>query len=298
MQVSGASNETMANNNEINGITFEPATDNVGVQVHGVDLRAPLSGAAFSLLDDAFNQHGVMFFRGQNLSAEEQIAFARRFGELEVNFNSDLYGLAGVPEIFVIGNIEQDGKAVALKGVGTTWHSDMCYSAIPPRATMLYALEVPQLHGLTLGDTCFASAAAAWDALPETLQKQLEGKRATFDFRGRQRSRPVSDETVARYPPVEHPIVRVHPATGRKSLYVMRDDCTAIEGLPQPEAQRLIAALADHILRPEFVYRHQWQAGDVLLWDNCTVQHRAIADYALPQRRCMYRATIAGTQPK
>ena len=288
----------MSDSNKTGDITFVPATASVGVEVRGVDLRKPLHDKAFGLLEDAFNQHGVMFLRGQNLKAEDQIAFARRFGELEVNFNSDLYGLPGVPEIFIIGNIEEDGKAVALKGVGTTWHSDMCYAATPPRATMLYALEVPQLHGLTLGDTCFASAAAAWDALPATIREQLEDKCATFDFRGRQRSRPVSDETIARYPPVEHPLVRVHPATGRKSLYVMRDDCTAVSGLPDEEAQQLIAALADHILRPEFIYRHQWQPGDLLMWDNCTVQHRAIADYALPQRRCMYRATIAGSRPQ
>jgi taurine dioxygenase len=287
----------MSNNNATD-MTFVPATDSVGVEVRGVDLRKPLNNEAFGLLEDAFDRHGVMFVRGQHLEAEDQIAFARRFGELQVNFNSDLYGLPALPEIFVIGNIEEDGKALALKGVGNTWHSDMCYTATPPRATLLYALEVPQLHGLTLGDTCFASAAAAWDALPATMQQQLEGKRATFDFRERKRSRPVSAETVAQYPPVEHPIVRVHPATGRKSLYVMRDDCTAINDLPDDEAQRLIAALAEHILRPEFVYRHQWQPGDLLMWDNCTVQHRAIADYALPQRRCMYRTTIAGNRPR
>ena len=288
----------MPRQNDAASIHFTPACDAVGVEVHGVDLRVPLDDDAFALVEDAFNQHGVLFMRNQKLTGEEQVAFARRFGELEVNFNSDLYGLDGIPEIFVIGNVEEDGKAVALKGVGTTWHSDMCYAALPPRATMLYALEVPVLNGLTLGDTCFANAAAAWSALPATMQAKLEDKRATFDFRGRQRSRPVSDETIARYPPVEHPLVRTHPATGRRSLYVMRDDCTAIAGMADDEARRLIVALAEHIQRPEFIYRHQWQPGDLLMWDNCTVQHRAIDDYALPERRCMYRATISGSPPR
>ena len=162
---------------------------------------------------------------------------------------------------------------------------------------MLYCLEVPELHGLPLGDTCFANAADAWDALPEEMQRQLDGRRAIFDFRGRQRARPVSDDTIAKYPPVEHPIVRRHPRTGRKSLYVMRDDCTGIVGMDPEEAQALIAALAEHILRPEFIYRHRWQVGDLLLWDNCTVQHRAIGDYMLPQRRLMHRSTITGSPP-
>jgi taurine dioxygenase len=173
----------------------------------------------------------------------------------------------------------------------------MCYSARPPRGTMLYAREIPDLFGLKLGDTEFASAAAAWDALPASLKRQVEGRRAVFDFAGRKRAFPPTQSEIDRYPAVTHPIVRTHPATGCKCLYVMRDDCTGIEGMASETAEALIAALADHIVKPAFVYRHQWRNGDLLMWDNCTVQHRAIQDYDLPQRRLMHRTTMGGAVP-
>jgi taurine dioxygenase len=283
--------------NNANNVEIVPTGAAAGAEIRGVDLKMPFDEGAFEAIEAAFDKYGVIFLRNQALTPHDQIAFSERFGAIEVNFNSDLYGVAGAPEIFAIGNAETNGAAIALKGVGQTWHTDMCYASVPPRATMLYALEVPRLHGLPLGDTCFANAASAWDALPVAMQNMVSNRRATFDFRGRQRSRPVSNETVAAYPPVQHPIVRTHPHTGRRSLYIMRDDCTAIDGMDADDSASLIAALADHILRPEFIYRHQWQEGDLLMWDNCTVQHRAIADYALPQRRLLHRSTIAGTPP-
>ncbi len=273
-----------------------------GAEIRGVDLSRVLDADRFAVIERAFNEHGVIYLRDQRLQPADQLRFSRYFGELEVNFNSDLYGVEEAPELFAIGNAENNGhehngQAIALKGVGQTWHSDMCYAARPPRATVLYALEVPKLHGLTLGDTCFANAAAAWDALPASMQARVDGLMAVFDFRGRKRTRPVSPQTVAAYPPVAHPMVRHHPYTGRKSLYVMQDDCTGIAGVDADEAGALIAALAAHIIRPEFIYRHQWRPGDLLMWDNCTVQHRAVADYALPQRRLLHRSTIAGLPP-
>lgn len=268
-----------------------------GAEIRGVDVALALDDETFASIDEAFNRYGVIFFRDQRLDPKDQVRFSQRFGPVEVNFNSDDFGVPEAPEIFAIGNAEEDGREVALKGVGHTWHSDMCYAAVPPRATMLYALDVPTLHGLTLGDTCFANAAAAWDALPPQMQRLVDGRLATFDFRGRQRSRPVSEENIAAYPPVRHPMVRTHPRTGRKSLYVMRDDCTGVDGMTEAEGHALIAALADHIVRPEFIYRHQWQVGDLLMWDNCTVQHKAIGDYALPQRRLLHRSTIAAQAP-
>jgi taurine dioxygenase len=155
-------------------------------------------------------------------------------------------------------------------------------------------LEIPELLGLALGDTEFASTAAAWDALPERTRPHIDGRRAVFDFARRKRAVPPTQAEIYRYPPVTHPIVRTHPVTGRKCLYVMRDDCTGIGGW---EAETLIAALADHIVKPAFVYRHQWRVGDLLMWDNCTVQHRAIQDYDLPQRRLLHRTTMGGTVP-
>src|SRR5882724_7353276 len=129
------------------------------------------------------------------------------------------------------------------------------------------------------------------------MKRSLEGRRAVFDFRGRKRALTPTQAEIDRNPPVRHPIVRTHPRTGRTCLYVMRDDCTGIEGIGPDEAEALIAALADHIIKPAFVYRHQWRPGDVLMCDNCMVQHRAIQDYDMPQRRLMHRTTMGGAVP-
>jgi alpha-ketoglutarate-dependent taurine dioxygenase len=279
------------------GIRIRPMDAAAGAEVTGVDLARPLDEATFADIEAAFDTHGVIVVRDQNITPAQQLVFALRFGEIDVNYNSSTYGLPDHPEIYLISNITKDGKLIGSRRAGENWHSDMIYSAKPPRATMLYALEVPELHGLMLGDTAFASAAAAWDALPETMKRHIDGMRGIFDFTGRKRSTRPDEATIARYPPVQHPIVRSHPRTGRKCLYINRDDCTGITGLPVEEAGALIVALSDHIVRPEFLYRHRWSKGDLVMWDNCTVQHKAILDYDLPQRRLLHRLTIAGTVP-
>lgn len=225
------------------------------------------------------------------------MAFTRRFGEIEFNIFGERWSVPGSPEIVVVSNVTEDGRPIGVRRAGENWHSDMCYASRPPRGTMLYALEIPELFGLALGDTEFASTAAAWDALLARMRQHLDGRRAVFDFAGRKRAFPPTQAEIDRYPPVTHPIVRTHPVTRRKCVYVMRDDCTGIEGMEAGEAETLIAALADHIVKPAFVYRHQWRVGDLLMWDNCTVQHRAVQDYDLPQRRLMHRTTMGGTVP-
>ncbi len=270
----------------------------LGAEIRGVDLTQPVNGTTFTEIENAFDEHGVIFFRGQRITPAQQVAVSRRFGEVAINHNGDKYGIEGNPEIYIISNATENGRPIGIRRAGESWHSDMNYVKRPARATMLYAVEVPELHGLTLGDTEFANAAAAWDALPEPMKRKIDGLKAVFDFRGRKRSRTIDDETVARYPPVQHPIVRTHPRTGRKSLYVMRDDCTAVGGMEAEEAQALVAALADHIIRPEFIYRHRWRPGDFVIWDNCTVQHKAVLDYDLPLRRLMWRTSVKGGEPR
>lgn len=278
-------------------IEIIPTGAALGAEICGVNLAQPLDAAAFAMIEQAYNEHGVIFFRDQHITPLQQVEFTRRFGEIEFNVFGERWSVPGSPEIVVVSNATEDGRPVGVKRAGENWHSDMCYSARPPRGTMLYAFEVPKLFGLILGDTEFASTAAAWDALPEPVKQRIDGLRATFDFSGRKRAFPPTKAETDRYPPVKHPIVRTHPFTGRKCLYVMRDDCTAIEGMETEEAEAMIAALADHIVKPAFIYRHQWRPGDLLMWDNCTVQHRAIQDYDLPQRRLMHRTTMGGTTP-
>ena len=269
----------------------------LGAEIAGVELSRPIDDATFAAIERAYDEYGVIFFRGQSITPAQQVAFTRRFGEIEFNIFGERWSVPNHPEIVVLSNITEGGRPTGVRRAGENWHSDMCYTARPPRGTILHAIEVPELHGLPLGDTEFASAAAAWDALPDAMKRILEGRRATFDFRGRKRALTPTQAEIDRNPPLRHPIVRTHPTTGRKCLYVMRDDCTGIEGISPDEAEALIAALADHIIKPAHVYRHQWRPGDVLMWDNCTVQHRAIQDYDMPQRRLMHRTTMGGAVP-
>jgi taurine dioxygenase len=278
-------------------IEIVPTGTAIGAEIRSVDLTRPLDAATFAEIEAAFDEHGVIILRDQEITPEQQVAFSTRFGECAINHNAKDFGIDGSPEIYLISNIEEDGRFIGTPRAGSEWHTDMCYAKRPARATMLHAIEVPELNGLPLGDTEFANTAAAWDALPGPLQERLSRLQAIFDFRGRKRGRPISAETIAQYPPVQHPVVRTHPHTGRKSLYIMRNDCTGIVGLEENEAQSIIAALAEHITRPDFVYRHRWRVGDLVVWDNCTTQHKAVVDYDLPQRRLMWRTTVEGSIP-
>ncbi len=279
------------------GLGIGPTGLPVGAEIHGVDLSDGMDASTFEVIEQALNEHGVIFFRDQDLSPTGLLAFTRRFGDLELNTFGENYGLPDHPGVVVISNVEEDGREIGVKAAGDRWHSDMCYTAKPPRGTILCAREAPVLDGLALGDTCFAATHEAYDRLPAAMKRRLDGLKATFDFAGRVRQTAISQAQIDAFPAVTHPIVRTHPFTGRKCLYMMRDDCTGIVGLEDDEAQLLIGALADHITRPEYVYRHRWRAGDVVIWDNCTVQHKAIQDYAPPLRRLMHRTTFAADAP-
>ena len=188
----------------------------IGAEIRGVNLAQPLDDATFAAVENAYNTRGVIFFRNQGLTPSQQVAFTRRFGEIEFNIFGERWSVAGNPEIVVISNITEENRPVGVRRAGENWHSDMCYTARPPRGTMLYAIEIPELLGLTLGDTEFASAQAAWEALPDPIRCRIEGRRAVFDFTGRKRACPPSQEEFDRNPPVMHPIVRTHPYTGKK----------------------------------------------------------------------------------
>ena len=278
-------------------IEIDPTDAPIGAEIKGLDLSTPPDRDEFAMLEGAFNEHGVVFFRGQSLTPGRLLAFTSRFGALEFNTFGDQHGLPEHPGVVLISNIEDGGREIGVKRAGEHWHSDMCYTAKPPRGTILCAREVPEINGLPLGDTCFAATHAAYDGLPDEMKAQIDERVAIFDFSGRKRAQAITRKQRDTYPAVEHPIVRTHPFTGRKCLYVMRDDCTGIVGMNDGEAQLLIAALADHITRPEYIYRHQWRPGDVLIWDNCTVQHKAIQDYGAPLRRMMHRTTFAADAP-
>jgi taurine dioxygenase len=286
-------------------IEIVPTGKAFGAEIRGLDLAREIDDATFREIDDAFNEHGVIFFRGQTITEAQQIRFARRFGELEVNVNTE-YGLKGYPEMLLLTNAVENGRHVGLADAGITWHTDMSAYARPPRCSLLYAREIPfDSSGAALGDTIFTSAAAAYGALPQPLKDRLTGRRATHSYlakmNARQKAvgltRTVKQEHLDKTPPVDHPVFRTHPVTGRKCLYVTEGECIAIEGYPEREALDLIGELHAHLIQPKFQYRHKWRVGDLLMWDNCTCQHLAVQDYKLPQRRLMHRVTVNGSVP-
>jgi taurine dioxygenase len=266
------------------------------------DLAQDIDEATFREIERAFHDNLVVVFRRQNLSNERHIEFSRRFGELEIHIVKK-YLLRGFPEILLISNIRDDrGEHIGLADAGFTWHSDTSYRRRPSRCSLLYAKEVPQRDGRPLGDTVFANAIAAYEALPERMKDRLAGLKAIHRYSARRRvadsPRPkLTQEQLDETPDIAHPIVRTHPYTGRRSLYVTAGECIGIEGMPDAEAIGLIAELDTHCVRPEFLYRHKWQVGDLLMWDNTSAMHLAICDYALPERRLMHRTTVIGTVP-
>src|ERR1043166_6408860 len=157
-------------------LQITPTGAALGAEIRGVDLADPLGASVFAEIEHAYDEHGVVFFRGQRITPEQQVAFTRRFGAIEFNIFGERWSVPGCPEIVVVSNITDDGKPIGIRRAGENWHSDMCYAARPPRGTMLYAREIPTLHGLPLGDTEFASAAAAWDALPAAMQRLLRSE--------------------------------------------------------------------------------------------------------------------------
>ena len=266
------------------------------------DLARDIDDETFREIERAFHDNIVVVFRGQQLSSDRHVEFSRRFGELEIHIVKK-YLLPGFPEILLISNIRDErGEHIGLADAGFTWHTDTSYRRRPSRCSLLYAKEVPHRDGRALGETVFANAIAAHEALPETMRKRIDGLKAIHRYSARRRvadsPRPkLSREQLAETPDIAHPVVRTHPYTGRKSLYVTVGECVSIEGMPDDEGVDLIAELDAHCVRPEFLYRHEWQVGDLLMWDNAASMHLAICDYALPERRLMHRTTVIGTVP-
>jgi taurine dioxygenase len=266
------------------------------------DLAQDIDDATFGEIERAVHDNIVVVFRNQHLSNERQVAFSRRFGELEVHIVKK-YLLPDHPEILLVSNIRNDaGEHIGLADAGFTWHSDVSYRKRPSRCSLLYAIEVPENDGETLGNTIFTNTIMAYDALPDRMKTWLIGRNAIHRYSERMRvansPRPkLTAAQLAETPDVAHPIVRTHPFTGRKSLYLTKGECIRIEGVPDDEGRAIIADLHDHCIKPAFQYRHKWQTGDLLMWDNATAMHLAICDYELPRRRLMHRTTVVGSIP-
>lgn len=287
-------------------LDIRPFDAALGAEVHGVDLSREVDASIFTAIERAWNDHSVLLFRNQAIDAMQHVAFSRRFGDLEVHV-LDQYLHPEHPEILIVSNVMDGDRHVGIYDAGRYWHTDLSYMAVPSRGSLLYAIEVPHDDaGSPLGDTLFASTAAAYDALPPDMKHRISGLSAEFSLANRHAklvadgdpNAALSDTHREKAPPVVHKVVRTHPITGRKSIYVNEGQTSCILGLHEDEARDLLHELCTHCTRPEFVYCHRWRAGDLLMWDNIPTQHLAVCDYALPQRRYMHRTTLRGTAPQ
>jgi len=285
-------------------LDLRPSGNEVGAEIYGFDLAQPLADTQFAEIMAAFDRHAVLAFRDQSLTPAQRVAFSRRFGTLQINPRSE-FNKSGHPEIYTVSNIQKDGKPIGSADAGRYWHSDMCYVAVPSRASLLYAIEVPERDGATLGNTLFASTCASYDDLPEAIKRRCAGLRAVnsynamFDRKAVEFGiRPRLTETdKAKYPKdAVHPVIRTHPTTGRKCIYVCEGYTTRILDIPENESRELLDLLFAQVIKPQYIYRHSWRVGDLVMWDNCAVQHLASFDYA-PLRRHMERTTVEGTVP-
>jgi taurine dioxygenase len=280
-------------------------------EISGVDLSMPLDDDTFTQVAKAFFDNEVVVFRNQRLNPAHQIAFTRRFGPLEAHVRKESR-LADHDEIFVLSNkLDENGKAIGAQDAGRYWHSDLSYKREPSMLSALYAVEVPVKDGVPLGNTYFASTTAAYEALPDAMKERLATLRNVHSYREyrmknyaaqqddmRRGIRTVQEhaptpEQLASVPDTEMDVVRVHPVTGRKGLFVNEGHTSHLTGMSRAASDALLAELYAHVTQPEFVYCHRWREGDLLMWDNIAVQHKATFDYD-PLPRLMYRTTVRG----
>jgi len=264
-----------------------PLGATIGAEISGVDLRAELDDAVIAELRRAWLDYKVIFFRDQPLTAAQHVAFARRFGDLEIH-------------PFIPANAEHPElvrfeKSAEVGGYENIWHSDVSWREIPSMGAVLHAVSVPQAGG----DTVFADMAAAYEALPDDLRAQADGLSAIHDFAlafGRNLDEQALADMHLLHPPVEHPVVRTHPETGRRLLYVNRVFVREIVGLDREASAVMIERLSRYASIPEYQCRFHWEPDSVAFWDNRAVQHYACSDY-WPEIRIMERASIIGDRP-
>jgi taurine dioxygenase len=282
-------------------MTFDirPLPAVLGAEITGIDLGQPLSDIGFEAIRSALADRQVLVFRDQHVTPEQHIEFSRRFGPLEIHVQHHFH-LSGHPEILIVSNVIEDGKPIGLADAGRYWHSDLSYLREPSLGSLLHAQELPEQEG----DTLFATMFEAYDALPEDLRERIDGLEAVHDYSARNRKQQAASalrpgltaEQASRVPPVVHPVVRVHPANGRKALFVNEGFTTHIVGLPEDESDALLARLFKHSTEDRFIYRHRWQPFDLVMWDNRSTLH--LATGCPPDlRRTLYRTTVRGDVP-
>lgn len=283
-------------------ITVRPRHPALGAEILGVDLRRPLDGEIRRAVHEAWMKYLVVVFPDQEITDAEHVAFTRHFGEPEIFHQTSLHLRSDrVKEIFLVSNVDENGNLLtpgepSQKQLSSSrqWHTDSSYRPMPSMGSLLHGIEISRTGGITQ----FINMYMVYDDLPDVLRRQVEGRKARHDFAMLSRlvgSPPPSDAERAAMPPVWHPMVRRHPVTGRKSLFISSIYNDAIEGMEDVAARRLIEELSDFAAQPRYMYRHVWAPHDVLMWDNrCTVH--AVTPHDPGERRVMHRTTIVGRE--
>lgn len=278
--------------------TLHPA---LGAEVVGLDLAETMDDETFQAIRDAWMKHLVLAFPNQTLSEEQQITFSQRFGALEEH-HQDIIKSRSSPQIFRVSNVNDEGNmmssdhpSIAQISLAQRWHTDSSYRAVPSMGSILHGIEVTKEGG----ETCFSNMYMVYDALVRDTKRRITGCRARHDFGHLTKLAPVKPLTESErqaMPPVWQPMVRKHPWTGRPSLFISPIYNDAIEGMNDDEAAELLTELTEFAGREEFVYRHRWTQGDVVMWDNRCTMHR-VTPYDLNLRRVMHRNTVVGDGP-
>lgn len=272
------------------GVTARKTGVHLGAEISGVDLRRPLPDEQFKAISDALVEHELIILRNQDISSDDLMEFGRRFGELTVHPFAPNEG-KNAPELIKFRNDERTPP------FGTdVWHSDETFRAEPPMATILVAKEVPAVGG----DTMYVSMTAAYEGLSERMQQLISGLEGIHDMKpfrplfGKSREeRTKLQQFELMYPPQLHPVVRIHPVSGRKALFVNPQFTVGISGMEEHESRALLDLLFRQAFVPEYQFRHHWEPHTIAMWDNRSTQHYAIHDY-YPQRRYMERVTVKG----
>ena len=273
------------------GLELRPLTPTVGAEIGGVDLSRPLSDETIDGIRRALLDYKVVFFRDQDITTEQHLAFARRFGELEVHPFAP--HKPDYPEVLAITH-DRDSR-----GRENTWHSDVTWRESPSLGSILRAVEIPPVGG----DTLFADMVAAYAGLSDAIKEEIEGKLAVHDFahfRAALRRRGKTEAEIeafnTRFPMVEHPVVRTHPETGEKAIYVNAAFTQHIVGVSPERSRELLAHLYAQAAIPEYQCRFRWETNSIAFWDNRSSQHYAVSDY-WPAVRRMERVTVVGSRP-
>ena len=280
-------------------LTTVPTGATLGAEVTGIDLGGPIHSDTAEEIRMTLCRHGVLVFREQEISPEAQVALTRQLGEPEVHVLSS-FSLPGIPEVFVVSNVRRNGKPVGAVNAGQYWHSDLSYTARPTFASMLHAKQVPPGRG----ETMFADMVRAWETLPQDARARIEGCRAVHDyalayetvFAGNP-DRTLTPEQASEVPPVEHPVVRTQPETGRKALYVNPGFTRRIVEMDENESRETLAFLFDHATDPGNIHTHHWNDGDFVMWDNRVTMHRALSNYGAEDVRHLLRTSVMGEVP-